>query len=298
MNKFDVEKMAKPDTIRAELVRYRFNIEDPSQRALWKSTCEDLKSQGVKCFNVYPNPEREGRRYTFDGEGMIATDVVLEAGDLRCAFDNQWNESGTDGRRLFDWYEAIYPNKNIKAGHFIRLNRTIINYRARVWKCGYCGVGYWSEDGSEPQPYCTSCMGSKYLAEKDLHLLLLNPLDAKKRDRDLSEILRKFRGVEGEMIARYRKEQTYASNSRDRARQIKDREDILHKYDVAVDNAKVERDGKLWFMDRGYNLDNLIFYTHTGRFCMGWRRQLTEDEASEWRRRLQDFPFDIYFKTA
>ena len=74
---------------------------------------------------------------------------------------------------------------------------------------------------------------------------------------------------------------------------------VLTKYASTIENAAKERDGFLWFLDRGYSTENVIFYNHTGRFCVGWRSNGFDATAAEvWEATLCDFPFPHDVKRA
>lgn len=289
--------MNKPNILSTTLVYYYFDITDSAQMAEWMAMKAEREAEGVECFNAIAHP----RDHKYHGGGNVhgfrSTAVQLETEDLKCAFDNQWNT--IEGQRVFDWYEGIVPNKSIKAGHYIRITKEIHDYRARVFKCGYCGEGYWSESGDCPEPgYCTACLSSPHLKETDLHLLVLSRL---RLPFVTTKELQTYRAhsyglIAPELHARYLREQGHATSMRDRERQARDRANVIADYTAAIDAAAVERDGKLWFLDNGYKLDNLIYYKHTGSFCYGWLRPLSNNEAAEWEVRLMQFPAPIEIK--
>ena len=93
--------------------------------------------------------------------------------------------------------------------------------------------------------------------------------------------------------------QTHATSERDRKRQIEQRAKILHHAEVAISNAQTERDGMIWLLDRGIQIDNVIYYNHTGRFEFGWRKPLSREEYSALLDALgAEFPFDYDVKQA
>lgn len=62
-------------------------------------------------------------------------------------------------------------------------------------------------------------------------------------------------------------------------------------------DAQEEINALLWLNEHGYmNLDNVIYYSHTKRFCFGWREKLSEQEKSYLCELLTEFPFDYDFK--
>jgi len=66
---------------------------------------------------------------------------------------------------------------------------------------------------------------------------------------------------------------------------------IIKHADGKIAALIAERGGKLWLVDRGFNVDNVIYYGHTGRFCFGWRDPLTDDAISRWLDVLAEFPY-------
>lgn len=66
--------------------------------------------------------------------------------------------------------------------------------------------------------------------------------------------------------------------------------------DVETRDAKTERDGFLWFMNRGIRVDNLIFYTHTGCFCFGWRSPIDAELRDALLDVISEFPFPYDLK--
>jgi hypothetical protein len=54
---------------------------------------------------------------------------------------------------------------------------------------------------------------------------------------------------------------------------------------------EVETAGYVWLLDHGCRIDNAIFYSHTGRWCFGWYRDLTPAAISQWLEVLTEFPY-------
>jgi hypothetical protein len=62
-----------------------------------------------------------------------------------------------------------------------------------------------------------------------------------------------------------------------------------HKRDCA--RAEMEYLGKLWLLDRGMSLENVIYYNHTERFNFGWRTPYGPKAAAAMVDALKGFPF-------
>ena len=74
----------------------------------------------------------------------------------------------------------------------------------------------------------------------------------------------------------------------------------LAKFAKATEAATRERDGMIWLLEHdlgGLAADNVIYYSHTGRFGFGWRTKLDLSLAHEIMGKLSDegfpFPYDV-----
>ncbi len=99
--------------MRTNLHHYYINTDKPEGREAYTALRAQLKiSHNGKCFNVWADTKTSR-----DRQNKIE-EVELDPAFL---FNNQWNELGNGARRLFDWYEGIYPNKKIKEGHWLEI---------------------------------------------------------------------------------------------------------------------------------------------------------------------------------
>lgn len=80
----------------------------------------------------------------------------------------------------------------------------------------------------------------------------------------------------------------------DRKRQA---DKIRHEAELAIDAIKVKRDGELWLLDHGFDAENAIYYSHTGRWAFGWRKLIPDGLRSRMLDHLSEFPFDYDFVT-
>jgi hypothetical protein len=78
-------------------------------------------------------------------------------------------------------------------------------------------------------------------------------------------------------------------------RRQKQRDDILEEAEKYIRNATAERDGKLWLWEKGLDLDNVIYYSHTSKFSFGWRSPLDPILKSKLLDVLSEFPFEYEF---
>jgi len=275
-------------TLKTTIHCYRFDISSPSDLAAWEGLRADLKKTR-RCFNVLADPKGLTDKPIRNLDGQT---VELECKHL---FEDQWNSAPLpgfeNGLRLHDWYEGIYPNAKIKTGYWLELTPEIQAIRRDVLKCGYCGNQEWAKDAPT---FCTQCIGAVHLKESDLPLLRLMPVATRfgtKRapltEAEAAELIPAFvhaQTVSKETAAGRAREATYV-------RILKDR-------DNTVSNANDQYDGLKWILDKGLTLENVIFYNHTGTFCVGWRKPLGEAEAAVWFDLLDGFPFPVEVKRA
>jgi len=63
------------------------------------------------------------------------------------------------------------------------------------------------------------------------------------------------------------------------------------KSEKLIDEAQLKTVAFTWLLDQGFtDFDNVIYYTHTAKFCFGWRNSIKDKEAL--RTFLAGFPFD------
>jgi hypothetical protein len=204
-------------------------------------------------------------------------------------FDNQWNTSPTatseNGLRVFDWSEAIYPNKRIKEGMWLDQTEEMKEIRHNTYKCGFCGKNHYKPN----YDFCVACIGSAYLEKKELPLLRLKRIDAGfsvKREKLTEE-------ERSSLVALYHHEQiktTKKNNEIERNRLVK-------KIQKKRESAETEYQGFMWLLEQDLNVSNCIYYDHTDRFCFGWRKPIDSETASELLDVLTEFPFRYQIKT-
>lgn len=86
----------------------------------------------------------------------------------------------------------------------------------------------------------------------------------------------------------------------DRARlaAAKAREDLIIGCARKIRHLEIEREGQLWWLDRGIPIDNLIYYSHTGVFTFGWRHPVEPALLSRILDVVSEFPGAYAIKTA
>jgi hypothetical protein len=270
-------------TIRA----YHFDISKTDENKHYLALRDKLTAAGLECFETWGG---SGSHYlpALDGET-----VELETDYL---YSNQWNTApigdAKNGLRVFDWAQD-YPinfSKSIKRGHYLEQTAEMREIRRNTNGCGYCGK---QEPAAKGNVFCPHCIGSEYLKSNELYLLRMIPIDAEHDRAELTDAER------AHLLPIYKNAQIYGHTERDKTRIAKARADVLRYYETITRSAKIERDGFIWCMDHGVKTDDLIFYSHTGRFCFGWRgKGIDKEIESLILDAISEFPFPYDLKTA
>lgn len=264
---------------------YRFDTRKPDESTAWAELRAQLKATHPHCM------ESHGGALHY--QPAHAGAVTLETAPL---FENQWNAILPDGKgyRVFDWALDYNPHGDpkIKQGHYLVQTEEMREIRRNTAACGYCGA---QEPAQKGYVFCPHCIGSEYLKASELHLTRMRPVDTpfSENRAPLSDAER------AHLLPLYRDAQLQGNTARDRARVAKARAGIVSKRDNAIRNATMEHDGFAWLMDHGIKTDNVIFYSHAGRFCFGWRANGCDAElVSAILDCISEFPFPYEVKCA
>jgi hypothetical protein len=269
-------------TLKTTVHTYRFDTRNATERDAWQTLRNSLRQTHPHCM------ESHGGALHYQ-PALDGIDVELEPA---CLFDNQWNTApigdSTKGLRLFDWALDYHPHGNaaIKQGHYLDQTPEMREIRRNTHKCGYCGA---MEPAAKGYVFCPHCIGSEYLKPEDLKLTRMRPVDEcgpSGKFADLTDAER------AHLMPQYLDAQLHGNTERDKRRIAKARADVLDKYAKATSNATTERDGMLWLMDNGIRTDNVIYYTHTGRFGFGWRTPYSGELLSILLDKISEFPFE------
>lgn len=258
--------------------QYYFDTSKKKDAEAYNDLSVKLRRKGLKCFSAWGG----GSYYQKDRDGLV---VELETEHL---FENQWNTGpieglSSQGLRVFDWAEDYKQyNKYIRCGYHIDLTEEMKKVRRNTLKCGYCGA---QEPAGAGIVFCTHCLDSEYLTEKEIYLLRLKAIDDKKPRERLTAEEKKT------LLPLFRKAQIEGSTAQGKARLLEQRRKIHNEYTTTTKNALTERDGFLWLLDHGVRIDNVIFYSHTGRFSIGWRKPFSQGEESHLKEFIGEFPF-------
>jgi hypothetical protein len=63
-----------------------------------------------------------------------------------------------------------------------------------------------------------------------------------------------------------------------------------------IEDSKKKIKALEWLIEHDIHTDNVIYYSHAGRFCFGWRNKISEKEVPELSQKLIDFPFEYDIK--
>lgn len=273
--------------IKTTIHTYRHDVSTIEGAAEYKALCEKLKAAGLT-----PMVSWGGEGHYDFARAIDGRTVALETEHL---FDNQWNTApiagiSDSGLRVFDWAEDYPINfpKNIKRGHYLAQTDDMREVRRNTHKCGYCGK---QEAAAKGYTFCPHCVDSPYLTADSLQLTRMVPVvDTSKPRAPLTE------AEKAHLLPIFEAAQIHGATERGKARIAKERADVEREYKKAVRIAKTEHDGKLWLMDNGVSLGNVIFYTHTERFSFGWRKPLSAGEVTRLLDVIGEFPFPYNIK--
>lgn len=199
--------------------------------------------------------------------------------DTTHIFSNQWNT--TNGLRVHEWYEPIYPNKGLKKGYYLELTDEMKDLQNKTFSCGYCG-----KQTLIKSDFCDQCIDSSYLSLNELHLLRMKPVSFTGNREELSK------SELDNLKPLFLKYQTYRNKKKTDELKVK----LTKDKDARIKRATTEYNGFLWLIGNNINTDNCIYYSHTNKFCFGWRDQLDQELVDKFKLLLITFPFNYEFK--
>ena len=250
--------------------KYYFNLADEKEAKEYQELRDKMAARGTKLFDCISGSKDSGH---IEGELELEENFI---------FNNQCNAGKY---RVFDWYGKIYPNRNIKSGHYIESGPGfdyLQNLRRTTKVCGYCGKQY--PNAPDELQWCEKCLGSQYLKLDELRLLKLKHITSNgKRETELPP---------DKLVEKYHTIQKAARASRLEAEKVRKLESC--KKDIEA--AQIEYEGFKQIIEAGLDFDNCIYYSHTGRFCFGWRTPLKEAEKIEIGDKLKKFAFEYDMK--
>jgi len=274
---------------------YNFDLDNAEEAMAWAALKRELKTTPGRghIMNAFGGDNSKVRMHKSnycDGK-RIPPNIEIETEEIEleceCLFENQWN---TPTRRVFDWWlEYLQDNNNIRRGHYLEITDEMREIRRNTHKCGYCGK---MEPAAKGYTFCPHCIDSEYLEESQLRLTRMMPVDT-----PFETVLPDLADAERDhLLPLYKEAQIHGATARGKERIRKQRCDTKHRRDTAIENATTEHDGIMWLLDNGVNTNNVIFYSHTGRFGFGWRKPIDDELYSSLVDVLCEFPFDYDIK--
>ena len=215
--------------------------------------------------------------------------------ELDTVFSNQYNTA--EGFRVFEKCSCLStPSMKKLQGYYISEGiDKIREYQKDLKVCGYCGKQYYKTE----QTVCDKCLGREYLKENEIHLLkLVNVEESFNYNRKLTGKVYK------DTLIKYKDAQGLGKINRKKALKSKNRKNVASllpeaktKSKELIEEAKTKTAAYTWLLDNGLNiLNNVIYYTHTKRFCFGWLNPVDETTKSKLLDTLCEFPFDYDIK--
>ncbi len=258
---------------------YHFNVENPDEAEQYRAMCNTLRDAGHGKPLVFAETDRGAfhRKHILplDGQEIELDDTHL--------FPNQWNTKATatsdKGLRVFDWTEAYFQNERIKRGHYLAITPEMKAARDNRHVCGFCGHQAEAQRGGV---FCSQCLDSQFLDDDDLHLLRMLPasLHLPKR-KPLTDAER------AHLMPLYVEAQKAGKGER----ATKERAALIKTHEANKRKADIELQGKLWLLDNGFQLGNVIYYSHKDRWCFGWREAMGGGELARLLDAITEFPF-------
>ena len=279
---------------------YSYDTSKPEDKAAYEALCSMLKDLPRRMKSHTGDGLNNGG-YHRTGQSLDGQTIELETAYL---FENQWNTApipgfSENGYRVFDWAEDAYfsaggrENLTLRTGYWLEQTEEMQAIRHNTLKCGYCGKYEPADCG---KVFCDKCIDSEYLKASDLSLTRLRRIDEK--FNDIPELTESERS-EREPV--YYEAQKSGTTERGKARIAKMRRELAEKKQKAIDNAEAEFDGFHWLIDNGFGVmaaQNVIYYSHTGQFCFGWRRPLDAHEESDLLNKISEFRWSYEIKRA
>jgi hypothetical protein len=286
------------DTIKTKIHTYRFDLRKPAEKAAWR----ELKARLIKTHPHIMESHGGVSHFQFVAD-LDGKEIELETKHL---FDNQWNTAPIPGHtdkglRVFDWaldasIGLIYPEW-WRQGYYLDQIDEMREIRRNTMSCPYCGK---QEPAAKGYVFCPHCLDSQYLTQADVlkGITRMRPIDRSGFGKNREELQPLTDAERDHLLPQFKQAQLHGTTERGKARIAKQRRDIADRLEKVTRHARAEHDGMLWLMDHGVNIDNVIYYSHTGRFGFGWRRPVDEAILSSLLDLITEFPFSYDIKTA
>lgn len=275
--------------MKTTLHTYCFDTRNEEEKAAYKGLVKSLTAQGLKCFRSWGGGD--GHYTPFAKLSSKGIAVELETAHI---FENQWNTApigglSDKGYRVFDWAEDYLDNKQLKRGHYLTQTPEMADIRRNTVACGYCAK---QEPAQKGHVFCPHCAGSEYLTVDKLHLTRMLPVDTKQDRADLTDAER------AHLLPIYKDAQLHGQGKHGLAKLKAARERVESDHKKAIHKAETEHKGFVWLLDKGFSIENVIYYGHTDKFSFGWRSPVDTILLSDLLDILSEFPFTYEIKCA
>ena len=277
----------KEHTIKTTLHYYSFNTHNLTEHEAYLALCKKLRGIGLQLFDSISSDH-----WNFYNNKIKPLDGTIVHLETQWLFDNQW--ACSEGLRIFDWSEAIYcDNRRLKQGMWLEQTQEMIDIRNNTRKCGYCGA-----QSTGPEEFHTACLGSQYLKQGEIYLIRMRAVS--ERPRQFPKLTEAEAAV---LVPAYEVAQGLGAEEREKKAHSRLRKKVAAlvseaqvKASALIFEAEKKTTAYTWLLDHKFReLDNVIYYSHTDKFCFGWREPYGAD-ASVLRESLEGFPFDYEVK--
>lgn len=208
-------------TIKTKIHFYYFNLANEKDAKAYKDLKSELKSNAHRGHWLNALALQEGGHWT-EEHGTSKT-IELEVDNF--ITNNQWNTKC--GQRVFDWCEDIYPNRQLKKGHYLEITQEMVKAR-KTLKCGYTGKLIRDPEAKE-NDFNLAAIGSKYLQEKDFPLLRLEPAGRCKRN------YKKLTKKETEKLLQLQIKARLKHNEEDFKKEVQEEKDKIAIYEKNIE---------------------------------------------------------------
>lgn len=279
-------KLENAPKIKTQVVAYKFDITTDEGLRSWEQLLASQKEIGIPLVEfLYTDTYRRAR-----GEKVhtvVSGDVVLETDH---AFEDQWNtadDSPTNPSfRLHDFVRYIYPNRDLRGGHYVVMTDEIRNFRKNTVKCRYCG----NLEPLSKEKFHMNCLGSEYMTEGRLPLIRYKTL------ADTTAVGPLTKSEHAYLLPLFKAAQLESADSAAGRKLRKHRASLIANHAKTVENSEIEMTGMLWIMDQGLSTENCIYYSHTKVFTFGWRNPVSKEERKAIDTAMQGFKFNYEVK--
>lgn len=254
--------------MKTKLHHYSFNISDPNQKEKYLALKEKLSKE--------KNRGKRHQVFDFDNYLRKTRDFDEVTIDTEFLFEDQLNTE--EGLRIHNWYQAVWPNKDIKSGYYIDITPEIIAARKNQYKCGYTGKRFSKDNAPK---FNLEALSNEFLEPELLHMLRVEPVSAGNRRAKLTEEERNY------LMPLYVEAQTSSNNTLNLDKIIKETKQIAEKLTKQAERIK---NCAKFLKQNNIQTNNMIYFNHSDLFRFGYRQSLCPEVKKALAEKLKDFP--------